>query len=132
MKPEQSTDKHTPGPWTLGPSDQGVNFTAVNSLHWEELCVVVTRMAEHDKDSISGLANAKLIAAAPEMLSALKAAEIAFREMCEWHGATHTNKCPADDTCNCTHKPFNDRINAAGRLIEAAIYAAEPKKESAA
>jgi hypothetical protein len=33
--------------------------------------------------------------------------------MAVWHGATHEEDCPGDDTCSCEHKPFNDRVNAA-------------------
>jgi hypothetical protein len=42
----------------------------------------------------------------------------ALKEMAEWYGSTHDPKCPADDTCDCSRKPFNDRVNAAIALAE--------------
>lgn len=36
-----------------------------------------------------------------------------LREMAEFHGGVHEYDCPADDTCECPHKPFNDRVNEA-------------------
>jgi hypothetical protein len=29
-----------------------------------------------------------------------------------FHGGTHEEDCPVDDTCTCAFKPFNDEINA--------------------
>lgn len=35
-----------------------------------------------------------------------------LREMAWHHGSTHDAGCPEDDTCRCSQKPFNDRVNA--------------------
>lgn len=40
---------------------------------------------------------------------------LALREMAEWHGAAHDEDCPMDDTCECSQKSFNDRVNASLR-----------------
>lgn len=60
-----------------------------------------------------------------ELESALKVGHIALDEMCEWHGSTHEDDCPQDDTCNCIHKGFNDRVNKAFIEGEAALAKAE-------
>lgn len=36
-----------------------------------------------------------------------------LREMAVFYGAYHEDDCPCDDTCDCRHKAFNDRVNAA-------------------
>jgi type II secretory pathway component PulM len=36
-----------------------------------------------------------------------------LRESAWNHGAVHEDDCPADDTCYCKWKPFNDRVNKA-------------------
>ena len=35
-----------------------------------------------------------------------------LRQFVEWHGAAHTEDCPADDTCGCVCKPLNDAVNS--------------------
>jgi hypothetical protein len=37
----------------------------------------------------------------------------ALRWMAEFHGSTHDEDCPMDDTCDCSHKAMNDLINQA-------------------
>lgn len=70
-----------------------------------------------------------------ELVAALWLEHDALDEMCEWHGATHDPICPEDDTCDCLHKPFNDRVNSAFRAGESALEtarklgAAHEKKE---
>ena len=43
----------------------------------------------------------------------------ALREMVDYYGPAHEPDCPGDDTCDCKHKPFNDRVNAALKATEA-------------
>lgn len=51
-------------------------------------------------------ANANLIAAAPDLLTELIALTV-------YHaGYPHDDDCPQDDTCECSAKPKNDRLNA--------------------
>jgi len=57
-------------------------------------------------------ANARLIAAAPDLLAALKA-------VTEMFGPWHDDDCPADDTCDCSAKPIHDAVNAAIARAEA-------------
>ena len=40
-----------------------------------------------------------------------------LRAMAVLHGAVHESECPADDTCQCRRKGFNDRVNAACREV---------------
>lgn len=91
--------KHTPGPWTSRPF--GDSFAVMVSDKRVAYCYGA--FADWDKETAE--ANAHLIAAAPELLEALK-------EMCEMHGGIHDEDCPEDDTCGCYGKAFNDRINA--------------------
>ncbi len=63
------TTKHTPGPWTVGKRVK--SKSRINSNTWDGLAKVVTRMRFADSDTPEGLANARLIAAAPDLLSAL-------------------------------------------------------------
>lgn len=60
------------------------------------------------KRDICSVKNCPLHKAAPKLLAALK-------EIAEWYGSWHENECPADDTCNCSGKPLNDRVNTAIR-----------------
>jgi hypothetical protein len=64
--------EHTKGPWELEESLRGNNYTAISGDDWIELATVVTRMKLGGDDSPEGLANARLIAAAPELLEALE------------------------------------------------------------
>lgn len=71
--------KHTPGPWTAlcDPSTVRKNRMAmVATSHKEGMCIdVTTSGANYSED----MANARLIAAAPELLEALKAIEGEWR-----------------------------------------------------
>jgi hypothetical protein len=69
--------------------------------------------------------NVRLIENAPLMLEAIRAARDAFQEYCEYHGAVHDDDCPCDDTCVCSQKPFNDRVNAASRMLDSAFARVE-------
>lgn len=66
--------KHTPGPWKLD---------AIEGAHWnvdaEDGTAVA--LAQDNKDPGIRRANARLIAAAPELLEALELAEMLFKRM---------------------------------------------------
>lgn len=68
MKPEQSTDKHTPGPWRYDVQNHQIRTGEPTERRFSgELISTVSPL------NPEMLANGALIAAAPEMLSALKA-----------------------------------------------------------
>lgn len=72
----KSASKHSPGPWTLGPADDidgAQYYRSVSAKTWQNFANVVVRMEDDDHDSAKGLANAALIAAAPDLLEALEA-----------------------------------------------------------
>lgn len=73
-----STTKHTPGPWELD-YDKGSTRDILSPKHGG-ICTV-RRAGRHDNDTF--LANARLIAAAPEMSDALKA----FPAECDYPSA---------------------------------------------
>jgi len=64
---------HTPGPWTIGVADSGeASIDALaGPIRWYGLAEVIVRYDGRDLDS-TGEANARLIAAAPDLLAALK------------------------------------------------------------
>ncbi len=71
---------HTPGPWdqhirldTDDRSDPRGCYLAIGSDAWGEFAKVVVRMSHKDEDSQMGLANARLISAAPDLLEVLEA-----------------------------------------------------------
>lgn len=79
---------HTPGPWKVFPTtDKG--YSAISSVKWFALAEVVTRIEGDKEDCPTGLANAHLIAAAPDMLAVLKAmiADEDFVDLCQGIGA---------------------------------------------
>lgn len=94
---------HTPGPWHVGPHYK----SDVESQHGRICDCGITR-------GPNGEANARLIAAAPDLLEALK-------EMVEWHGGVHGEDCPEDDTCDCIGAGINERVNAAIAKAEGTV-----------
>lgn len=63
---------YTEGPWELGNALQGEGYTAINGVGWDQFATVVTRMRGDTEDSPEGVANARLICAAPDLLTALQ------------------------------------------------------------
>ena len=69
-----TTTQHTPGPWKLGDSDWSIitgpctRFTA-NHHRLAGICTI-----DHSENELEDAANARLIAAAPAMLDALRTA----------------------------------------------------------
>lgn len=76
--------KHTPGPWAFDID----RFEVVTGDD------VSARIATVDADNAmheTALADLKLIAAAPDMLAALRSAELAVEELCQ--GQDNANQC---------------------------------------
>jgi hypothetical protein len=79
--------KHTPGPWTVGVAGRygTANANIIFSNGGEGSVATVyglpmhTKLEEVDPKYAEGMANARLIAAAPEMLEALQVAAVALR-----------------------------------------------------
>jgi hypothetical protein len=94
--------KHTPGPWEVDRDDSQKVWVKSKAEGWDEEWVAL---------SFSGRAgaNARLIAAAPDLLEALKAA----KEVVDV--AEHMTSCRSDD----------DFVWGAQKLINAAIAKAE-------
>jgi hypothetical protein len=63
--------KHTPGPWTLALYDNGC-FTVTGTMGDMHGAILCSRSDVPDRFVGEGSANAHLIAAAPELLEALK------------------------------------------------------------
>lgn len=59
---------HTPGPWYVDHKDKCAHGSGHLHVRWNGLTI-----ADVHAHSIGGLANARLIAAAPELVTALKA-----------------------------------------------------------
>ena len=62
--------KHTPGPWTVSPSARASTLTRIFSVNEERL--VASASGPGLSESGEAEANARLIAAAPELLAALQ------------------------------------------------------------
>lgn len=75
-----STAKHTAGPWSHTPLQDTIwaNDGQTKVARVEELPWVETPSGKHSSDWMTEQANAQLIAAAPDLLAACKAAECAF------------------------------------------------------
>lgn len=99
----------TAGPWSVGCSEER-DFLILGAKG-EELAVLYRNDGADDPEWYPAAANARLIAAAPELYAALKAIVLQF-------GPWHAGDCPGDDTCDCTSKPFHDAVNAAIKKVE--------------
>ena len=71
--------KHTPGPWVWATSNSWSRLMRVGGKDGGILCPVVHQYDAHPDLSIPNEADARLIAAAPEMLEALKEAVEVFQ-----------------------------------------------------
>ncbi len=63
---------HTPGPWRIEPNEGRFCWSQINGDGWGSLAQVCTRLVGDDFDHPEGVANARLIAAAPELYEALE------------------------------------------------------------
>lgn len=64
--------KFTPGPWSVGGRTRGGHCVFISAQNWTHFAKVVVKMKGGDSDLPEGNANARLIAAAPEMAALLK------------------------------------------------------------
>ena len=98
---------HTPGPWEVLPESDSHEGPLNIVSEYEEKGgrASANWIAECDlqSDEAQNRANARLIAAAPDLLDALKA-------LVDWQGVEHeavpvpdsgAEDCPGDDTCRC-------------------------------
>lgn len=70
--------QYTPGPWKIDRISERGRFKdqmMVSGECWREFALVYVRLSGRTEDNAIGLANARLIAAAPDLLEALKKAE---------------------------------------------------------
>jgi hypothetical protein len=83
------TENWTRGPWSVGP--RGKTRSRINGPGWFGLAKVVVRMNGSNEDSVQGVANANLIAAAPELYAELKKIDPKNRALAKARGDTHEN-----------------------------------------
>ena len=76
---------HTPGPWTIGKVDHTEQHVDIDSLNhdpfvgcdeWRSMARTYGTEGDEEKGSVVMLANARLIAAAPELLEVARMAEL--------------------------------------------------------
>jgi enterochelin esterase-like enzyme len=82
MNMEKAQEKHTPGPWRHNPDNTGMND---DGRIMAGITVIATDVYGRTDDE--GIANARLIAAAPELLEAAKEAQCSctLRERASGH-----------------------------------------------
>lgn len=71
--------KHTPGPWETRAGGRDAVFTAAGS----RIALVMPRFEDEHRESAEDFANARLIAAAPDLLAALEELMYARTEKAE-------------------------------------------------
>jgi len=65
--------KHTPGPWTVNPyCNDGAEVRAIAPVAWCSVATTVGSSGSQSIDAAEARANARLIAAAPDLLAALE------------------------------------------------------------
>lgn len=83
---------HTQGPWVISRKSESSCKARINAVGWGHLAKVVVRMEGSPSDSPEGIANARLIASAPELLDALKhIARVLDRESYPENGSLESN-----------------------------------------
>lgn len=80
---------HTPGPWPLKPTGDGKRFIVGEGLVEGPNGYDVAEVYSDDCDQEEAEANARLIAAAPDMLDALLEAEKLFKHTFAENGRAH-------------------------------------------
>ena len=91
--------KHTPGPWAMPDSGQGrISKVGVNG-GWDGM-IATADCGDYARSRSEGLANARLIAAAPELLEALKDMLDGHEDACTGYGEGAADKARAA----CTSK----------------------------
>ena len=65
----------TPGPWEIGSEVDEMGRRSISGQGWVHFADVTTRMSGEREDCADGIANANLIAAAPDLLSMLERIE---------------------------------------------------------
>lgn len=74
--------KHSTGPWSIDHiRNKSATKVRISSPQWASFASVVVRMKGEDSDTPQGIANARLVAAAPDLLDALW--------VCMEHNALH-------------------------------------------
>src|SRR5262249_39013946 len=66
---------HTPGPWEVGLYSEFRDRYSINAQQWTALADVVVRLDGESTPTGEGEANARLIAAAPDLLASLQELE---------------------------------------------------------
>lgn len=66
-----SDTQHTPGPWSIGDLAENEGFVSIDASSHGALAEVVVKMDDDPLPSPELIANARLIAASPELLEAL-------------------------------------------------------------
>lgn len=121
----KSTNQHTPGPWEIetpmGDETPWIVQAGAQPYEWDALAMIPTT---GDGSSPHALANARLIAAAPELLEALREGlgqmpgfDDSYCEVCDRH-APKTRE-------GLVNGPVPHRDGCAVKLMEAAIAKAE-------
>ena len=101
---------HTPGPWIIQRSRTiRPNYALICGQDWHDLANVVVRYSGDKEDDATGLANARLIAAAPETIKALEALLEMYVKLAN-SGDTGTRWDPEDEP----------EVHAARRAIDKA------------
>jgi hypothetical protein len=108
--------KHTPGPWTMHPRfDDGAEVCAIAPVAWCGVATTVGSSGDQSIDAAEARANARLIAAAPDLLAVLRIAQAVFADI--------GDREPGDDLAWC-----EARAAEALPLVRAAIAKAKGEK----
>lgn len=125
--------KHTPGPWKT----DGFNVQMEHGkTNWENFVCANDEKRETFNAMINGIdskvsyANALIIAAAPELLTACKMVlrYVETCPRCEGSGMEYYQTTDACNRCGGTGKVMNDALTSELHLVEQAIAKAEGKK----